>query len=77
MVEINQRLKDMAWAYNWVGISLLLSLLSTTHTQTHTHTHHKAQHNFLKCDIKVKLKKSFLIACEKKSSPLNVTFPSD
>ena len=73
MVEINQRLKYMAWAYNWVGISLLLSLLSTTHT----HTHHKAQHNFLKCDIKVKLKKSFLIACEKKSSPLNVTFPSD
>ena len=43
----------------------------------YTHTHYKVQHNFLKCDIKVKLKKSFLIACEKKSSPLNVTFLSD
>ena len=73
MVEINQRLKGMACAYNWVGIPLFffISVLSTTHT------HYKVQHNFVKCDIKVKLKKSFLIACEKKSSPLNVTFLSD
>ena len=71
MVEINQRLKGMACAYNWVGIPLFFSLSYPLHT------HHKAQHNVFKCDIKVKLKKSFLIACEKKSSPLNVTCLSD